>query len=303
MKCFYHNDMDGRCAAAMVHSWVGVRDMLAPVEFIEMDYARTVDLKTIRPQEQIWIVDFSFKPEVMVQILAITQDVTWIDHHGTAIDAYDKNNLMSSLRGVRRVGESGSLLTWKYIHWYTARGNGPIVMRDDAPEGLEAPDVVRLVNDYDIWARKIKESNAFMEGVKLRKHGPEDEFWFDLWSEHGFDGRIQNIIHDGEIAAQYRTMYCDEINTSFGFECEIEGHRSWVCNVYKFGSLAYGDRIMQYDICVGCIFDGVKWTVSLYSEKADIDVSVICKKHGGGGHKGAAGFVCNELPFKKGGTK
>jgi nanoRNase/pAp phosphatase (c-di-AMP/oligoRNAs hydrolase) len=43
------------------------------------------------------------------------------------------------------------------------------------------------------------------------------------------------------------------------------------------------------------VLDGSQYTVSLYSET--IDVSVIAKKHGGGGHKGAAGFVCPKLPF------
>ena len=39
-----------------------------------------------------------------------------------------------------------------------------------------------------------------------------------------------------------------------------------------------------------------KWTVSLYSTKDNVDVSEICKARGGGGHKGAAGFQCSELP-------
>lgn len=34
---------------------------------------------------------------------------------------------------------------------------------------------------------------------------------------------------------------------------------------------------------------------SMYSTTAN--VSEICKKHGGGGHCHAAGFVCSELPF------
>ena len=44
-------------------------------------------------------------------------------------------------------------------------------------------------------------------------------------------------------------------------------------------------------------FDGDKWTVSLYS--TSVDVSEIAKKYGGGGHKGASGFHCKELPFMK----
>ena len=39
------------------------------------------------------------------------------------------------------------------------------------------------------------------------------------------------------------------------------------------------------------------WRVSLYTIFDHIDVSEIAKKYGGGGHKNAAGFVCDNLPF------
>ena len=45
----------------------------------------------------------------------------------------------------------------------------------------------------------------------------------------------------------------------------------------------------------------LKWTISLYSQGESVDVSVIAKAHGGGGHKGAAGFRAEELPFQLGG--
>ena len=45
------------------------------------------------------------------------------------------------------------------------------------------------------------------------------------------------------------------------------------------------------------VFDGTQFTISLYSEV--VDVSEIAKKYGGGGHKGASGFHCKQLPFSK----
>ena len=45
--------------------------------------------------------------------------------------------------------------------------------------------------------------------------------------------------------------------------------------------------------------NGKQWRVSLYQDgRPDVDCSVIAKKYGGGGHKGAAGFECVTLPFK-----
>lgn len=43
--------------------------------------------------------------------------------------------------------------------------------------------------------------------------------------------------------------------------------------------------------------DGKRWTVGLFTSKS-IDVSEIAIKYGGG-HSSAAGFVCDELPFKR----
>lgn len=87
------------------------------------------------------------------------------------------------------------------------------------------------------------------------------------------------------------------MQNQFGFVSEINGYTCWVTNLYGFGSLGFGEKMQEYDICAACIFDGLRWTISLYSTK--VDVSVICKQHGGGGHKGAAGFVSESFPFMK----
>lgn len=63
------------------------------------------------------------------------------------------------------------------------------------------------------------------------------------------------------------------------------------CNSEYFKSLPTG----KYDAFMPFAFNGEKYTVSMYSTTAN--VSEICKKHGGGGHCHAAGFVCSELPF------
>ena len=55
----------------------------------------------------------------------------------------------------------------------------------------------------------------------------------------------------------------------------------------------------KYDaMCVyGQLKDG-RWRVSLYSTKPEVDCGAICKSLGGGGHAGAAGFICDELPWR-----
>ena len=40
------------------------------------------------------------------------------------------------------------------------------------------------------------------------------------------------------------------------------------------------------------------WTVSLYTDRDDVDVSETASFYGGGGHRKAAGFQTSILPFK-----
>ena len=43
--------------------------------------------------------------------------------------------------------------------------------------------------------------------------------------------------------------------------------------------------------------DNHKWDVSLYTGKENIHVGEIARLYGGGGHRGAAGFIVDILPF------
>ena len=76
MKCFYHNDADGKCAGFWVHLSAGLTDPNMGQDFIEMSYEKTFPIDTINPNEQIYIVDYSISPDEMRQLLTITTDVT-----------------------------------------------------------------------------------------------------------------------------------------------------------------------------------------------------------------------------------
>ena len=54
MKCFYHNDLDGRCAGAIVFHSVGIKPKKGnhKLEMIEIDYKDTIDVGKIKKNEQ-----------------------------------------------------------------------------------------------------------------------------------------------------------------------------------------------------------------------------------------------------------
>ena len=54
-KVFFHNDLDGRCSAAIVYNFYD-----KSANYIEVDYKDKIDVDAIKPNEEIIIVDFSF---------------------------------------------------------------------------------------------------------------------------------------------------------------------------------------------------------------------------------------------------
>jgi oligoribonuclease NrnB/cAMP/cGMP phosphodiesterase (DHH superfamily) len=103
----------------------------------------------------------------------------------------------------------------------------------------------------------------------------------------------------GKTMTRYRDGYTEGCRNTFGFETKFHELNCYALNMGRMGSSMFGDKMNTYDACLSFYYDGVRWTVSIYSAKGSIDCAAICKEHGGGGHRGAAGFTADVLPFKK----
>ena len=276
----HHDDPDGICAAAIVllalnshPSGNSPRFMLYPV-----NYNHPVDVSRMADGDRVVIVDFSYPPAEMAKIeeaIIMPQSIYWIDHHKTA-EAYGYQ--YKGLRDFSDKGQSGCELAWAYFF-----PNRPF------------PLAVRLIGDYDSWRLSLTESKCFHEGIKMLCPTPRAELWHELLYKNSSGARsyVQNV---GSYAMQYRDAYCARMRQSHGYPTTLAGHPAYALNVYGFGSQAFGDLFTCFPLVIAYVHDGRRFTCSLYSET--VDVGAIAKKLGGGGHKGAAGFVCDVLPFK-----
>jgi oligoribonuclease NrnB/cAMP/cGMP phosphodiesterase (DHH superfamily) len=286
MIIYHHNDLDGRCSAAIMTHFAQNKGW-TEIIYHEVDYASPIDINEINPEDTVSVLDFSFKPEVMAQVRARAVNVFWCDHHKTAQDyKYDD---IPGVRDFGAKGLSGCECTWKFCY-----------------ETMKIPRAVKLIGDYDSWRLETAPvCFEFYEGMKFSECFPGHPWWYALMgftsSREQEDGIINRIIAEGRIAIRYRDTYCEDMAKGYGYETSIGGHRAFAMNVYRFGSKQFGERMKMYPVCVAYVHNGEKFTVSLYSE--GVDVSELAKKFGGGGHKGAAGFVCDTLPFLKMGVK
>jgi len=288
MKIYFHNDLDGRCAGAIAYRALRDQNKGTKIALIEVDYKDKIEIRDIQLCEKLFILDFSFTPEVMEKVLLLTKNIVWIDHHKTAFEY----KYSQELEGLRHNNFSGCELVWKYFCL-----------------NQQIPRAVELIGDKDKWAWKFGEHTAnFNMGMKLYSHQPEDAIWDMLFpystipfpvGKSGYDTfrRVEEIEKEGKICVQFRDMFCFDYTKSYGFETEFENYKCFALGIYMFGSEAFGNKMKTYDICLSFEYLGDKWIVGLYSDK--VDVSKIAVKYGGGGHTGAAGFECKELPFRK----
>jgi uncharacterized protein len=270
MKCFYHRvDLDGHCSGAIV------KLKCPECEMIGVDYNDEFDFSSLTINEEVFIVDFSFPPDIM-KVLYSKYRVHWIDHHKSAIE---KCKDLSNFPGIREIGKAGCELTWKYLF-------------PDKP----IPEAVRLLGRYDVWDHQDPDVLPFQYGMRsLENTHPDLTYWKDLLlpSDNKF---FELILGEGITIFHYQQTQDEKYAKGMSFETEFEGLRAIavnkaLCNSKVFDSVYDPEK---HDIMIVFGMKAGQFKYSLYCAKDEIDVSEIAKKHGGGGHKGAAGFHANE---------
>lgn len=293
MKCFYHIDEDGKCAAFWVNKLAKHYDGYEK-EFIPINYGMDFPFDTIHQEEQIYIVDFSILPEQMEQLLKVTENITWIDHHISAIRRYD--NFSHAIKGIRYDGIAGCMLTYCYLKHMIKieQNNGSvtcvpfnITMTEDAPM------FTKYIADFDIWKFDYGEdTKAFEMGLQLYENlEPESPTWESFYND---DCVCNDTINDGKLLLIYRDNWAKEYCECCGFETEFEGYKCFAMNLAMISSDHFKSvNEEEYDMFIGFSYNGKSWNYSLRSTK--VDCSQIAMKYGGGGHKGAAGFSSDKL--------
>ena len=125
--CIYHEaDLDGVMSAAIVKKY-----FKGDIDLLPYNYGK--EIPDVNKYDKVFVVDVSFGDRTRFLFDEWEDkgiDVTWIDHHKTAIEAVKDYNV----KGKRRIGTAACELTWEYLF-------------DD----IETPDVVKLLSAYDVW--------------------------------------------------------------------------------------------------------------------------------------------------------
>ena len=222
--------------------------------------------------EDVLFVDFSYPRQSLLDIAAAARSVTVIDHHKTAeADLVGVEDFLELHFDMTR---SGAGLTWDVLHEHTPR-----------------PWYVDYVEDRDLWNWKLPYSKEISGYIMALPHTLEA--WGTLDSL-----TVQDALVSGKAINLHIDHYIEKVGAQYqtGF---IGMYKTAVINAaYPNISDVLNDVLKNgFDIGLGYFErnDG-KIQVSLRS-RGDLDVSVLAKQVGGGGHKNAAGF---QVPYQEG---
>ena len=281
MKCFYHSsDLDGHCSGAIVKMG------FPHCEMVGITHGDEFPWDTIEKGEVVYMVDYCLQPFSDMQKLGLLADLIWIDHHKSAIEEYEAFIQQESFgfgHAHLQNGVAGCELTWGFCN--------PSFMM---------PRAVRLLGRYDVWDHTDPDVLPFQYGMRLIEDTlPGADIWGHLFSGPDM-GDLSDTLQNGATVMKYQDGLSKKICAATAFDLEWEGLRCIVsnaplCNSKHFASVYDPAR---HDVMMSFYWKKKGfWAISLYSDKKDVDVSAIAKKHGGGGHKGAAGFQCTVMCF------
>lgn len=291
---YHKSDFDGIFCREIARTFLGDEG----VEFIGWEYGEPAPKVT--PDQQLYILDLS------VDELMAHPKLIWIDHHKTAIEKYS-----ATVPGYRIDGVAACRLAWQwfYILQLNAQNATNEQLQLDMPEKqmfinrlVPEPLAVLLAGEYDIWDKRDPRADLFQHGLRSREL---DAGWWKQMLDVSPAGAfpVLALLESGQAVAYAETQKNERIIRNNGFTIQWEGLTLLCCNAGSYNSHLFTAGIQpEHDGLLGfCLRANGKWTVSLYGVpgKPDVDLSVVAKKYGGGGHKQACGFTLEQLPFLK----
>lgn len=278
----YHGGscFDGFCSAWLFHA------AYPDAEFVAAQHGDAPPDVTGR---NVYIVDFSYKFDVMLGLAQSAASLTVLDHHKTAVEELAGLHVACAKCDARlpfmnlRMEKSGGRLAWEHLYGYRQLP-GQWLSTGQGVVSLDvAPWLVDYTEDRDLWRWQLPHSRAV--NAALRSYPME----FDVWDH--LNGRPPlSLVAEGEalLRAEAQTVATHVRNAA---EIDIDGYKVLAVNATTLTSEIAGELASgrPFGACYFDRADGLRiW--SLRERGSGVDVSEIAKRRGGGGHKSAAGF-------------
>jgi len=256
----YHKSCaDGFGAAWAIHQYFDQIKKPKPY-FLAWQHGDGLDFPEKVDGHDLLIVDFSFPRESLLELQAKTKSIRVIDHHKTAQAALEGLDFCEF-----DMTQSGAMLAWKAFHPNT-----------------DPPELIRYVQDRDLWQWKLPDSKEY--SACLASHPFDVDVWTMLAQQPAY-----MMALEGSAILRYQGKLVQ--STVENAEPWHMAGRHVMMAKCPFLQSEIGHALLKDQPFGATLFEVEDDTVfSLRSDDDHVDVSVIAKKFGGGGHRNAAGF-------------
>jgi hypothetical protein len=267
--CFYHAGCpDGFGAAWAV--WRAWGDSASYLPRGHDDELRADDYAG----DRVAFVDIAPPNGVLRELGAVAAQVVVLDHHVSSKQRFESDEELANAlptMGHRidfDLSHSGAVLAWRHFH-----------------PNAETPELLRYVEDQDLWSWKLPDSEAVNAAIGSHPHT------FATWSALA-GTPVEDLAREGVpiLRAQQREV---ETALRFAHPARVGELRVEAVNALHRRSLIGHElaKRASYGSPCGLVYrvSGERVDVSLYSIGA-FDVSRLAVGFGGGGHRNAAGF-------------
>jgi hypothetical protein len=241
--------------------------------------------------KNVIIMDVAYKYNILREIVERANHTVFIDHHITIVDDVKKisEQYKDKLTIVYDVKESGATLTWNYLF-----------------KNNKYPLFVRYIKDNDIGEWKLKHTIPFIHAVHTLYSTKYDseivKQWFALFDANN----VKTLIKRGKIYAEYVDNLLEENSRRYSLELfpsekiyndfpdhfkkpgqyKVAVFNGGCPNVSLLGNKVTKEVDCDFALIWTFNMERKEYIMSLRSK--DIDVGIIAKMFGGGGHKLAA---------------
>lgn len=259
----YHaNCFDGMGAAYA--AWTLLGDSLT--EYIPVQYGS--EPPEMESGSNVYIVDFSYKKDVLDAIRAKSSNLVVLDHHKTAAE-----DLAGYPNAVFDMTKSGAILAWEYF----------------CPKaGL--PKILDHIQDRDLWTWKLDGTKEVMAAMELYKK----------------DFRVlRDLDANALLSVGSAKLRFDEVELANSLKKAVIATfpgTEYRCAFLNCNNLVseVGNKLateLPVDFSLSYFIDKTGDVVFSLRSIGDFNVSALAKLWGGGGHKNAAGA---KIPSRKG---
>ena len=261
----YHADCDDGFGAAYA-AWRHFGDN---AEYRPVHYGDPVSVESLSGR-QVYILDFSFSPDIILAMSQAATQITLLDHHKSAAEQWQGIVPAPNTVITFDMNRSGAQMSWDHFH-----------------PGVPRPILIDHIGDSDLWRFVLPGTKAFCAGLSIQPTT------FKSWHTVSPEA----LIESGRVILKFQKRQIDRVTEGDLRPVILMGQGGLASNVINnISEVGHGIAKRSGTFSLTFFLKGDFAFCSLRSLPS-FDVSKIAKHYGGGGHAQASGFKMTITQF------